>query len=115
MMGASSNIEDLFLHGDDIEGIRALSLRDGFNHDWPQEETFPDVTAKKSSDVSLLKINKATAMDGNQLEVTYSIVTSVPTRYYFQIKEKNSQRWQSLQNYYLKVELCPLAPQLYLA
>ncbi len=84
IMGARGATQRLFLTDDDIEGIRTLGGKPGFDHDWGAPPTEPPA-ALAQKPVELARI-EGVRRDGAALVVTYGVVTSVPARYEFALQ-----------------------------
>jgi hypothetical protein len=75
-MAASGRKNPMFLHDDDIEGIRTLASRDRFNSLWADQVTFPPVTAAKESD--FLFRFKNTVLSEASILFNFALYTNKP-------------------------------------
>lgn len=95
LMGSAVYREKIYLTDDDIEGIRALAARAGFLHDWQNKNG--GLTAVPKPIVSKAVENfepLSYVQNGNNLVISMSLVTTVPSKIMFEIKSKNSNLWQ---------------------
>lgn len=94
VMGAASMREKIYLTDDDIDGVRALAARPGFQHDWAVTSALtaaPAAILKKP--VELFRQIGLSQANG-QLAVVFALVTNVPSRIVLQLKAKNESLWQ---------------------
>jgi hypothetical protein len=98
IMGAHGGTERLFLTDDDVDGVRALGARPGFQHDWPAAPSDPE-PAIATKPVELARIEHVVNANGT-LSVTYGIVTDRTAKYAFSLKAEGESHWTPLENSY---------------
>ena len=91
----------LFLLDDDIEGIRKLALRDGFNHGWAGASVINSIAipSRIFQEVEAFTLENIKYSKENVF-VSYSAVTNVPSRLTFSLREKGSNQWVNFNPYF---------------
>ena len=94
LMGAATSREMVYLTDDDIEGIRALGVRPGFQHDWPPTPTTP-VKPLVKKPVEVFE-KRGLTQSNHVLSIVFAIVTNVPSKLIIELKPKGTSQWQTL-------------------
>lgn len=94
LMGSATARELVFLTDDDIEGIRALGVRPGFQHDWPATPSTPVKPLVKKPVEVFEKI--ALTQADHKISAVFAVVTNVPSKLLMELKPKGSSNWDVL-------------------
>src|SRR5262249_1064962 len=96
-MGAAGAREKIFLTDDDIDGIRALAARHGFNDNWPNTTAALKAAPKPTQlkEIELFRIESAAPQD-SKLLVRYGLVTNRGGEYHFEVRERGTAKWTPL-------------------
>lgn len=94
IMGGATARERVFLTDDDIDGIRALARRPGFDAGWPAPPSAPPPAVKRA-DVDLFRLDRITR-GGGRIALRMGLVATKAVKLELAYRAAGSSAWRAL-------------------